>query len=168
VPYPSRWATIMTIVTRVYAGHPVRSVMAPAERLYLGVGCYLLLVRREALRRAFRAAPFRFPALVRNLAALVVAFLTMRRASGFAPATLFVNSFCTDPALAAIVPSVAPIDSATLVRIVSSFDDLRLSTVNPFQLTPITIYSFAGLRRQALQLRSKLVFAPGSLESTQR
>lgn len=33
--------------------------------------------------------------------------------------TFSVNAFCTEPAFAAIVPSVAPIDSATLVRIAS-------------------------------------------------
>jgi hypothetical protein len=54
----------------------------------------------------------------------LAAFFTARRARGFAEVTLFVNSFCTDPALAAMVPSVAPIDSATLVRIVSPLDDL--------------------------------------------
>ena len=64
----------------------------------------------------------------------LVAFLTMRRACGFAAVTRFANCFCTDPALAAMVPSVAPMDSATLVRIVSSLDDLWLSTVYPFYL----------------------------------
>ena len=64
----------------------------------------------------------------------LVAFLTMRRACGFAAVTRFANSFWTDPALAAIVPSVAPMDSATLVKIVSSLDDLWLSTVYPSYL----------------------------------
>ena len=74
-------------------------------------------------RREFRVLFFAFGTLlVRTLG--LVAFLTLRRACGFAAVTLFANSFWTDPALAAIVPSVAPMDSATLVRIVSSLDDL--------------------------------------------
>src|ERR1700731_2216767 len=109
--------------------------MVSADRLYLGLDCYdFLFVRRaiEATARAFFAV---LPCSFTRLAA----FFTARRARGFAAVTRFVNSFCTDPAFAAIVPSVAPIDSATLVRILSSLDALWLSTANPFQLscTPI-------------------------------
>jgi hypothetical protein len=57
-----------------------------------------------------------------------VARLATRRTSGFASATLSVKAFCTAPAFAAIVPSVEPIDSATLVRIASFLDALWLST----------------------------------------
>jgi hypothetical protein len=102
-----------------------------------------LLARREAI-----AVFFAFRTLLVRIFGLV-AFLTMRRASGFAAVTLFVSSFWTDPALAAIVPSVAPMDSATLVRIVSSLDDLWLSTVHPFSLilTPVSRDSFGPSRR---------------------
>jgi len=54
-----------------------------------------------------------------------------RRTRGLAPATFSINAFCTDPAFAAIVPNVAPIDSATLVRIASSFAVLWLSMLKP-------------------------------------
>src|SRR5205823_4915258 len=57
--------------------------------------------------------------------------LTARRTDGFAPVTFCFNSFCTAPAFAASVPRVAPIDSATLVRMVSSLEALLLSTADP-------------------------------------
>ena len=59
------------------------------------------------------------------------ASFTARRIRGLAPATFSVNAFCTDPAFAAIVPSVVPMDSATLVRMASSFAVLRLSMAKP-------------------------------------
>jgi hypothetical protein len=103
--------------------------MLSADRLYLGLGRYdFLFVRADEAARVFLAV------LPRGFSRLA-AFVTARRARGFAPVILFVNSFCTDPALAAIVPSVAPIDSATLVRILSSLDDLLLSTAKPLPFT---------------------------------
>jgi hypothetical protein len=81
-------------------------------------------------RRA--AAPLRTVArLVAGLLPFLAILFAVPRARGFAAAIFSVNAFCTDPALAAIVPSVAPIDSATLVRIASSFDDLWLSMAHP-------------------------------------
>jgi len=100
--------------------------MLSADRLYLGLGRYDFFF----VRRAVEAARV-FLAVLPRLAA----FVTARRACGFAAVTRFANSFCTDPALAAIMPSVAPIDSATLVRILSSLDDLWLSTANPLPFT---------------------------------
>jgi hypothetical protein len=83
--------------------------------------------------------------LVGSLLAFLTTLFAARRARGFAAATFFVNAFWTDPALAAIAPSVAPIDSATLVRIASSFDDLWLSTVNPFADTKLSHYCISGI-----------------------
>jgi len=68
-----------------------------------------------------------FTLVVARLAALV-ARLATRRISGFASATFSVKALCTAPAFAAIVPSVDPMDSATLVRIGSLLDALWLST----------------------------------------
>jgi hypothetical protein len=81
-----------------------------------------LFARREAAVLRVDAALLRL-AFVRLLTTL----FTTRRA-GFAAAIFFVNAFWTAPALAAIVPNVAPIDSATFVRTASSFDGLWLST----------------------------------------
>jgi hypothetical protein len=106
--------------------------MLSADRLYLGVGRYDFFF----VRRADEAAPRVFLVVLRRRFTRLAAFVTARRAGGLAALTLLVNSFCTDPALAAIVPRVAPIDSATLVRILSSRDDLWLSTENPFHLHP--------------------------------
>jgi hypothetical protein len=83
-------------------------------------------------RREFAPADFLLPIRFTRVFARFIALPAARRVRGFAPGTFFVNSFCTAPAFAASVPNVAPIDSATLVRIVSSLDGLWLSTVNPF------------------------------------
>ena len=107
--------------------------MLSANRLYLRLGRYDFFF----VRRAVEAARVFLAVLLRGFTRLT-AFVTARRARGFAAVTRFANSFCTDPALAAIVPSVAPIDSATLVRILSSLDDLWLSTATPY-LSPTPI-----------------------------
>jgi hypothetical protein len=70
----------------------------------------------------------RFFTLVVGRLAAFVARLATRRISGFASATFSVKALCTAPAFAAIVPSVDPMDSATLVRIGSFLDALWLST----------------------------------------
>jgi hypothetical protein len=67
-----------------------------------------------------------FTLVVARLAALV-ARLATRRTSGFASAIVSTKAFCTAPAFAAIIPSVDPMDSATLVRIGSFLDALWLS-----------------------------------------
>jgi len=95
------------------------SVFTLAGRLYLALLRYNFLFARRRARVAL-LLPALLPRLLRPLAA----FFTARRTRGFAAATFFVNAFWTAPALAAIVPSVDPIDSATLVRIASSFDGL--------------------------------------------
>ena len=86
------------------------------------------------LRRAFAALLLRARAL-RILVRFLTTAFAARRTRGLAPATFSVNAFCTDPAFAAMVPSVAPMDSATLVRIASSFPVLRLSMPNPISRT---------------------------------
>jgi hypothetical protein len=84
---------------------------------------YFRFARREL------AAPRALALLLRPPAAFFTTRFAARRTRGFALATFFVSASCTAPAFAAIVPRVDPIDSATLVRIASSFDDLPMSTV---------------------------------------
>lgn len=78
------------------------------------------------VRRAARPVVLvlRAPRTLARFLTTALAAFAARRARGFAPATFSVNAFCTDPAFAASVPSVAPIDSATLFRMASSFDVL--------------------------------------------
>jgi hypothetical protein len=92
-----------------------------------------LFARRAAnagllFRAVFLRVLTRFFTLVAALLAALLARFATRRTSGFASATLSTKAFCTAPAFAAIVPSVDPIDSATLVRIGSFLDALWLST----------------------------------------
>ena len=140
--------------------------MLSADWLYLGLGRYDFLF----VRRADEATPRVFLAVLPTRFTRLAAFVITRRARGFAAVTLFTNSFCTDPALAAIVPRVAPIDSATLVRILSSLDDLWLSTANlTFHLHPNSLlFCHTALVETVGSLRSKPAFDPESLESTQR
>jgi len=139
--------------------------MLSTNRLYLGLGCYDFFFVRRAVEAAARV----FLALLPRSFTRLAAFVTARRARGFAAVTLFVNSFCTDPALAAIVPKVAPIDSARLVRILSSLDDLWLSTANPpLSPTPALLVVLSQGSSQTVGSRLKPAFAPESLELTQR
>jgi hypothetical protein len=80
-----------------------------------------LFFRELRAARLFRA--FFIAGRVRFLK-VAAARLAVRRTLGFTSETLSVKAFWTAPAFAAIVPSVDPIDSATLVRIASSLDAL--------------------------------------------
>jgi hypothetical protein len=96
--------------------------------VYLALLSYgFLFARREVPPRLFAR-----PLLPRTLALLPTALFTARPARGLAPATFLVNAFSTALALAAIVPNVEPIDSATVVRKASSFDGLWLITQHSF------------------------------------
>src|SRR5260370_21490251 len=109
--------------------------------LYLALLYAFLFARLEAAGLRLAGTLLRL-ALVR----LPTAFFRARRARGFAAATFLVNAFWTAPALAAIVPNVDPIDSATFVRIASSFDGLWLSTstllYSPLNTTPLPLPAY--------------------------
>ena len=88
---------------------------------------YAFFLLRREVRPAARVFRARDPRAFTRFLTTAFASFTARRTRGLAPAIFSVNTFCTDPAFAAMVPSVVPIDSATLVRMASSFAVLRLS-----------------------------------------
>jgi hypothetical protein len=100
-----------------------RVLPAAGTRPYSNYDFFLL---RRAVRPVALALRVRRPRMFARFFATAFATTAFaaRRTTGLASATFLLNAFCTDPALAAIVPSVAPIDSATLVRIASSFAGL--------------------------------------------
>jgi hypothetical protein len=115
--------------------HPaVGTISAYVEHWYLLKCSYDFLFARPEptatlpLRALFLRGWTRFFTLVVARLAALVARLATRRTSGFASATFSAKALCTAPAFAAIVPSVDPMDSATLVRIGSFLDALWLST----------------------------------------
>jgi hypothetical protein len=121
-----------TITAAVEINYPAPSVLKPeASCTQPQLPYNFRFARRElaAARFFFELTAVRvFRALfiagrVRFLTA-AAARLAARRTPGFASETLSVKAFWTAPALAAIVPSVDPIDSATLVKTVSSLDAL--------------------------------------------
>jgi hypothetical protein len=78
----------------------------------------LLFARRRGARRAL---------LLRRVA-LAFRTLLLPARCGLAALSFFVKTFCTASAFAAMVPSVAPIDAATLVKSGSFLKAFWLST----------------------------------------
>jgi hypothetical protein len=91
----------------------------------------LVVLRRPEAPARFEPDDLRLePETLRpSLAAFVATVRAVRRAGRLATPSFSATAFWTASAFAAIVPSVEPIDSATLVRIASSRDALLLSTV---------------------------------------
>src|SRR6266403_1561953 len=106
---------------------------APVSGLYLTLFAsdYDFFLLRRATRPLVRVLRARVPRMFARFFTTAFAAFAARRTRGLAPATFSVNAFCTDPAFAAIVPNVAPMDSATLVRMASSFAVLWLSMLKP-------------------------------------
>src|SRR6266481_3234957 len=126
----SRWGAWEHSSPGTLNNHRVKNVPTPradGTQPYSNYDFFLLLREVRPAARVLRARDPR--AFTRFLTAAFASF-TARRTRGLAPATFSVNTFCTDPAFAAMVPSVAPIDSATLVRMASSFAVLWLPMLN--------------------------------------
>jgi len=83
-----------------------------------GRGYDLLFARRRGARRALRL----------RRVALAFRTLLLPARCGLAALSFFVITFCTASAFAAMVPSVAPMDSATLVKSGSFLPAFWLST----------------------------------------